>query len=121
MTTLVQARQAVADAINSVDGYTAYIDPLRVAKAGDAFVRVSRVQRGGGGFRTYEAEIEAYLILGQNEEVAGQLFDADGLSILTALDTVPSYNVSLEPTSVIVGPSNTAMPSLVLTVTMEVS
>lgn len=123
MTTLGQARELLAAALTAVDGVTEVVAHGIKAqlRPGCGWTRVTAVQPAG--FRTANATLEAYLVLGPDETSAEQQLEDLAVPLLDAastIDELPGFGFSVEPAVMSVSPQQSLFV-VVVSLTTEVS
>jgi hypothetical protein len=122
VSTLAEAREAVATALSTVVGVDVRARPWRSAgKPGDGWVNVTRVVPAG--FVGAYATLSAVVILSADDVDAEASLDVLATTLMNAVtgsDLNPA-DVVLEPATVPVGQSATPLYVLVLTLTLEVT
>lgn len=119
---LTDARQAIADALGTLDGLATYPRPIKTPRALDAWVTLTRIVPST--FSACRATFTAVICLGPDEAKAEELFESLGVAAINAVTTADSLNpadVSLEAQA-IVGQANVPGPLYIiaLTLTLEV-
>lgn len=121
MTSLAQARQAVATALSGVSGLTVQPSPtVRSHRAGDGWVTAGRMTPAD--FSRCMVQLSAVVLLSPDEVKAEALLDELAVSMIDAVTsaTIPTSDVALEPTSLLVGNDSSPMYGAVLTLSTEV-
>lgn len=114
---LTGVRQALADALSTVDGVSGFLKPPATGRPGDAWPRLDGLTRDPGGSGQFLATWRVILLLSTDEAVA-----LDSL-----VDLVPDLDDALRPigyvesyTPVLYRPASGAeMPALEITITRE--
>lgn len=122
MTTIQEARQALADAVSTLPDVTCVARPVPGnTRPGDGWVTVGRVAPGqfiGSRLLT----LSAFVVLGSDERLADQKIDELSVPLLEATYPLFGISPSVEPQIITAGeavPGN--IYALALSVTIEIS
>jgi hypothetical protein len=122
VTTIQEARQALADAVSTLPDVTCVARPVPGnTRPGDAWVTVSRTAPGQY-IGSVQVTLSAFVVLGSDERLADQ--KVDELSVLLLEATYPLYGIApaVEPQVITAGEAVTAnLYALALSVTLEIA
>lgn len=116
---LSEARQGIADALNTVGDLNVTTKAPRQPRTRDGWVIVSRLTPAG--YSACAAVFTAVVVLGSDQATAEGLMEELAIPIVNALtySDLHVYDVSLEPESFVVDTSQ--LYALAITLSMEVS
>jgi hypothetical protein len=118
MATLVEARGALAAALNTVEGLAVRDRPgVRAPKPGDGWVTVTRMVPSG--ITRTAVTLTAVVVLGADEALAEDLLDEWSVAALVAATTAdfPADDTAVELTAIVV--EATPLFALTITITTE--
>lgn len=120
MADLAGARQAIADALNTVGDFNVSSRMQKFPKALDGWVRVDRIEPSS--FGTCAVTFQAIVLLSADEYVAEGLLESYGVALVNAVtQAVPFADFALESVVAPVGEANSPFYALILTLSTEVS
>ena len=116
---ITEARQAVADALSTLDGVSVRLRELKNPRSGDGWTLSGPVVPNGYG--DGKASVGAVILLSSDSVKADEQFDDLAWPILVALKAVDgAFGVRVEPATVAVGDNSTAGPAIVVSLEVEV-
>jgi hypothetical protein len=121
---LADTREAIADALSTVDGYNVRprgIPP--VPKTGDGWITVLSVQPSTESFTGYMVRMTAVVVLSSDEAKAEEILEEDAVELLTAIieaDEINPADISLEAQALFTGANQAPLYVAALALTLEV-
>jgi hypothetical protein len=119
MATLTEARESLADVLNSVEGLAVRSRPgVKAPRQGDGWVTVARLTPSG--YTRLLATLAAVVVLGADEALAEDLLEVWAGSALDAVTTAdfPAGEAVLEPVALVVE-GGTVLHAFTITITTE--
>lgn len=120
--TLVEAREALADALSEIDGLT--VHPVRGGKApkpGSGWVTIGRLVPSD--YTRCSVTLVAVVVLGSDQASAEDLLNTwavDVIDAVTTVDELPTADVALEPILLTAGTDAVPVNAFTITITTEV-
>jgi hypothetical protein len=118
MSTLIEAREAFADALNAVEDLN--IRPrgrLRAPRQGDGWITVARL--APSDYTRSAVQLVALVVLGPDDAQAEDLLDTWAVPAIDAVRDLPAADVALEPISLSVD-GGAVLNAFTVAITMEV-
>ena len=117
--TITEARQALADALNTLTGVSVRLRAIKNPRALDGWTVSGTVSPDVYG--DSHAQIGAVILLSTDPAAADEQFDTLAVAIIDATKSVDGgFDVRLDPASVTVGDSGTAWDVIAVQMTVEV-
>lgn len=116
---ITEARQALADALSTLDGVDVRLREMKNPRAGDGWTIGGTVTPDGYG--DSQAQIGAVILLSLDPVKADEAFDDLALAAVEATKAVNGgYALRIDPATVTVGDSNTQWQVIAVQITVEV-
>ena len=119
MADLATTRQAIAAALNAVEGLNVSARPRTMGRGLDGWVTVGRIEPAD--FTRSLVTFTAVVLLAPDELAAEQLLEQYAVDAVNAItSTLNAADVAAEPAALVVGQASTPMYALTITLTLEV-
>lgn len=117
--TITEARQALADALSSVDGVNVRLREVKNPRSGDGWTISGAI--APDGYADARATVGAVILLSSDSVKADEQYDALAWPLLVATKNADGlFGVKIEPAVVAVGDNSTSWPAIVVNAEAEV-